>query len=1396
MPATRPATQAALTVFATLTLVAAAPAFGLSARPPVALLQQNSDASALLLDAQSLDSTVLFVVTAGAEPDGDRCGHSWTLELEIRASAEAFLGVATHAGAAQANLKCATTDPVDFPTVTVANLAGDPGWRWQARECVDGTSCGPWVLFTPADAAAFRVSPWVELPSSLVMGEGGSMSIPATHSPGSTIRWDLNGDGNFNDHTGSDAPFSAASIDGPATRPVLARADDAGGREFIASATVTINNLPPTLPPITAPALQEGLLGLFSISATDPGQDPFSLTWGFGDGPSTSTGPTVTHTYADDGDYTIVVDAIDSDGDAAQRTLAVSVANTIPGITVCDIPETGVEGSPLTFAATVADVPSDPLILSWDFGDLSPPEAGATLSHVFGQEGLYSVTLQADDGDGGVVSCSGVVDVANLPPSAPAIAGPTSAVEGESLSFAATSADPAGDPVVLTWDWGDGSPLGTGATLLHTYVDEGSYVLSVTADDGDGGTTVAQRTVVVSNAASIISSVGGPLSLDEGAAGPYTASATDAGVTDLIKYSWSFGDGSPAVLGGSVSHTWAEPGAYVVSLLVTDGDGGSVGTSFEVVVANLPPVIEPLVLPALPGEGEWVLLDASVADPGGGPVDLSWDVGLAAPLLGDEAPYAWPDDGTFSVLLTAEDALGLSSTELGSVDVLNLAPTLTIPLSVTAGIEGSPILFEVVVDDPAGSADPMTYGWDWGDGSPAEAGHPASHTFDDEGTYVVAVTIDDGDGGTVVDGSSLSIANAAPSFQSPAPTVAVTNTTLSYQPVLADGAADVHTFSLSGAPPPGLSLDPANGALAWFVPISARLLPNPSFTLHVDDGDGGSAAQAITLQVVLDDADVDGMSDAWEVENGLNPFSALDASLDPDGDGLETRLEFDLGTLPLADDRPTVPALLSPGPGAPTPVSPDLVFEESVDPQGDVVAYEVQVSEDTTFFTPTIDEGGIAGPGTGTVSWPVPVPLSENQSYFWRVRATDGTSSSSWSEVRLFFVNMANDPPTEPVLLAPADGALVEEARPLFRWYTSSDPDLDAVHYAIRVIHADGTALPGFEEREVEGAGNEATYVFPADLPEDTPLRWEVRALDDEGGSSASVGWGLRVTYLNHRPVVPEFRYPVVTTQNVGTTPMVVVRRPDDPEGALVELRIEVDDRLTFDGPMAVGTTVEIAPLSAANCPPPEELPFELSDPAEHALLYCWDLYATGAQLQSNRLWYGRAQAVDNLGLLTGWTQTSFTVRGVEEGPAAPVLVEPADGAIFESDETVRLVAWLPSADPEGDDQAIEFQFGEEEEDLDFGPLAPCEYGSALPVEEVLEPAEFELGSLAVGTWRWSARGVDSTSRCSLPARLRTFRVVVPEEPTPAPEPSGCPAPGATAAIFIFPLILRVRRRR
>jgi hypothetical protein len=115
------------------------------------------------------------------------------------------------------------------------------------------------------------------------------------------------------------------------------------------------------------------------------------------------------------------------------------------------------------------------------------------------EERYYTLLYAASDASGNVTYATAQVYVGNAAPVVDA--GPNwNADEGYSVSFDGTaSSDGDGDPLMYLWDFGDGS-MGTGATPAHVYPDQGTYVVTLTADDGFyGGAASDTLNVTVNN---------------------------------------------------------------------------------------------------------------------------------------------------------------------------------------------------------------------------------------------------------------------------------------------------------------------------------------------------------------------------------------------------------------------------------------------------------------------------------------------------------------------------------------------------------------------------------------------------------------------------------------------------------------------------------------------------------------------------------------------------------------------------------------------------------------------------------------------------------------------------------------------------------------------------------
>lgn len=211
----------------------------------------------------------------------------------------------------------------------------------------------------------------------------------------------------------------------------------------------------------------------------------------------------------------------DADGSNPQQLTSNSARDWLPDwrwaasrppiaeATVVTAAEQLVEGAEIAFdGGGSSDPDGDPLTYDWDFGDgTSASDAGPTPTHIYQEDGDYTVTLTASDG-----TASGTdavpVTIANAAPSVGSITAPTDPVAvNTAIDVSAAFTDPGTlDTHTATVDWGDGtvaeasvSEAGGSGTVTagHTYATAGVYTLIVTVSDDDGGVGEATFQYVV-----------------------------------------------------------------------------------------------------------------------------------------------------------------------------------------------------------------------------------------------------------------------------------------------------------------------------------------------------------------------------------------------------------------------------------------------------------------------------------------------------------------------------------------------------------------------------------------------------------------------------------------------------------------------------------------------------------------------------------------------------------------------------------------------------------------------------------------------------------------------------------------------------------------------------------
>ena len=341
-----------------------------------------------------------------------------------------------------------------------------------------------------------------------------------------------------------------------------------------------------------------------SASATNPAGGALSYAWDFGDG-SSGTGAAASHTYADNGSYTVTltVTAVES-GLTNSATTTATIANVAPVVSgLADV--TLRLGETYAADGSFTDPGADTWTATVNYGDGSGDQplslTGMTfhLSHAYpaGQPGPFTVHVTVRDDDGGVGAAQATVTaVVNRAPVANA-GPPASGAEGSTVSFDGRhSSDPDGDALTYAWDFGDGSS-GSGATPTHTYADNGSYVVKLSVSDGSLSAE-ATAAAVITNVAPSVGAITAPLDPQQvGDVVTASAAFTDPGTLDTHTGLIDWGDGSTSSAaisetGGSGSasgsHAYAAAGVYTLTLTVTDKDGGVGRSVFQFVVVFNP----------------------------------------------------------------------------------------------------------------------------------------------------------------------------------------------------------------------------------------------------------------------------------------------------------------------------------------------------------------------------------------------------------------------------------------------------------------------------------------------------------------------------------------------------------------------------------------------------------------------------------------------------------------------------------------------------------------------------------------------------------------------------------------------------------------------------------------
>lgn len=215
--------------------------------------------------------------------------------------------------------------------------------------------------------------------------------------------------------------------DGPASYTITVHATDSGAPAATASQSfvISVRNVAPSAVFQATASVPEGspiMVSLAAPSDPSPADVAAGFTYAFDHGDLSgfgAYGTSSTHIIPtiDEGSRTVRVRIRDKDGGAREYTTTVSITNVSPTVTAGgDVSLT--PGTPLTRSGSFTDPGADAWVARVDYGDgsgIEPlvilPGKMFELNHRYAKEGLFTVVVSVDDGDGGVGQSSFVVVV-------------------------------------------------------------------------------------------------------------------------------------------------------------------------------------------------------------------------------------------------------------------------------------------------------------------------------------------------------------------------------------------------------------------------------------------------------------------------------------------------------------------------------------------------------------------------------------------------------------------------------------------------------------------------------------------------------------------------------------------------------------------------------------------------------------------------------------------------------------------------------------------------------------------------------------------------------------------------------------------------------------------------
>jgi len=403
----------------------------------------------------------------------------------------------------------------------------------------------------------------------------------------------------------------------------------------------------------------------------------------------------------------------------------------------------------------------------WEYDDpwLGPVVlTGEVVNNTFNSTGDYEVRLTVVDGAGHYAADITWVNITpDLPPVANA--GPNQTVDEDALvQFDGSSSSDDLGITNYTWEiQGLGQYL-YGMQPVFTFVSPDVYVVVLVVTDTIGQTSAPDEVqVTVTDITAPTADAGPDQDVDMGTSVVLNGSGSTDNVA-IVNYTWTFVDGLPVALyGATQNYVFATPGAYNVTLKISDAVDLSDEDWLEVVVRDTAPPV------AAAGNDQTVTVSSTVDLNGSSSSDnvaiTSWTWtfvdGTPQTLSGESQPYVFNNLGVFNVTLNVTDAAGNYDRDWVIITVVD-----DVPPTADAGLDQVVGIGTTVSLNGSGSGDNVgvtSWTWTFMDGVPQTlVGESQSYAFNNLGVFNVTLNVTDAAGNYDLDWIEITVVDNVP----------------------------------------------------------------------------------------------------------------------------------------------------------------------------------------------------------------------------------------------------------------------------------------------------------------------------------------------------------------------------------------------------------------------------------------------------------------------------------------------------------------------------------------------------------------------------------------------------------------------------------------------------------